>query len=154
METTSESQLIELAEQIKNSYSLAQIAKLIRLIEPTPSTGEMSSDDFENMMNLLDATSIRRGYSSKSRDAARLYFVMGAEVSEVAAETGLTVQSVNQLILRIRRRMEDMPPGWNAVTAAFPAGVAKQVKSLASELWSAHQSGKILDHTFNIVMTK
>ncbi|RBB96765.1 hypothetical protein C3E97_030025 [Pseudomonas sp. MWU12-2115] len=154
MDTTNGSPLIALAEKIKESYSIAEIAQLIRLIEPTPKTRLMSSDDFENLMDLLDATSTRRSYSPKSRDAARLFFVMGANVSEISAETGLTIQAVNQLIIRIRRRMEDMPAGWVSVSAVFPKEVAKQVKLLANELWSAHKSGKALDHSFNIVLTK
>lgn len=151
MDTGIDSQLHALATQLKKSYSAADLAKLVRLIEPTPATGEMSSDDFENMMNLLDATSSRRTYSPKSREAAKLFFVMGANQSEVSEATGLTIQGVNQLILRIRSRMTDLPAGWVSITVGLPTGVAKQVKSLARELLLAHQTGELPSQRFNIV---
>lgn len=150
--STTDEQLNSLADQLKATYAPDQLAKLIRLIEPTPSTGAMSSDDFENMMNLLDATSSRRGYSSKSREAARLVLVMGANDSEASAETGLTIQAVNQLMKRIRSRMTDMPKGWIKITVGLPTGVAKQVKSLSEKLLSAHQEGCALDGIYRITL--
>lgn len=138
---SSDDRLFALAKKIKGSYTPAEIARLILLIEPTPSTGEMSSDEFENMMNYLDATSTRRGYSEKSREAARLIFVMGANEQEAAADTGLSQQTINQLKHRIRRRMESMPAGWVSVTTWLPEDVAKRVKFMSGELLSAHKSG-------------
>lgn len=139
--TTKDDQLLTLAAHIKSSYPPAEIARLIRLIEPTPSTGEMSSDDFENLMNQLDAMS-RRGFSPKSREAARLIMVMGASEAETVVETGLTQQAVNKLMHRIRRRMEELPAGWVQIATWFPAGVAEQILTLAEALRTAQQSGE------------
>jgi len=105
---SSEDKLARLAEHIKGDCTPGEIARLIRLIEPTPVTGEMSSDEFEIMMNALDAASTRRGYSPKSREIARLIFVMGANQNEAALQTGLSPQAVNQLIQRIRRRVKEI----------------------------------------------
>jgi len=58
-----EDRLLKMAAKIKETYQPAEIAQLVRLIEPTPSTGEMSAEDFERLMQELDATSTRRGYS-------------------------------------------------------------------------------------------
>jgi len=151
-----EKKLLALAEKIKDTYTPGEIARLIRLIEPAPTTGEMSADQFENMMNMLDATSTRRGYSSKSREAARLVFVMGANEIEAAADSGLTQQAVNKLIQRIRRRMENVPSGWVSMTAWFPDSMANQIKVIADKLLLEHQSGKKLDadQSYNIVVAK
>lgn len=154
MDSKTESKLVDLAQQIKDSYSPAEIAKLVRLIEPTPSTGEMSSDDFEKMMNLLDETSTRRKFSEKSREAARLVFVMGANSPEAANQTGLKVQGVDQLIRRIRGRLAAVPNGWIPVTAWFPADVAGQVKDLAKTLIAVHQSGDELVSSYSITLSQ
>lgn len=152
MDFKTESNLIELAQQIKNSYSKAEIAKLIRLIEPTPSTGEMSSDQFENVMRFLDETSTRRKFSEKSREAARLVFVMGANSPEAAKQTGLKVQGVDQLIRRIRGRLAAVPSGWIPVTEWLPVEVATQVKDLARTLIAGHKAGEELVTSYHITL--
>ncbi|HDQ4405497.1 TPA: hypothetical protein P8734_005695 [Pseudomonas aeruginosa] len=142
---------MKMAAQIKEKYQPGEIAQLIRLIEPTPSTGEMSAEEFERLMKELEAKSTRRGYSEKSIEAARLVLVMGASVAEAATETNQTRQSVNQLMVRIRRRMESLPQGWVQVSDWFPADVAKQLVKVAESLKAAHAAGKPLDtKTFTI----
>ena len=61
-----------MAAQIKVAYSPGEIAQLVRLISPTPSTGEMSAEEFERVMKVLVANNKRRPYSAKSITAARL----------------------------------------------------------------------------------
>lgn len=149
--TKNEDRLMKMAAQIKEKYQPGEIAQLIRLIEPTPSTGEMSAEEFERLMKELEAKSTRRGYSEKSIEAARLVLVMGASVAEAATETNQTRQSVNQLMVRIRRRMESLPQGWVQVSDWFPADVAKQLVKVAESLKAAHAAGKPLDtKTFTI----
>lgn len=132
---------MELATTIKNTYSPAQIAQLVRLIAPAPVTGEMSAEDFERLMKDLAAKNSRRGYSPKSLEAARLVLVMGANAAEAAKETNQTRQSVNQLMLRIRRRMQDLPQAWTQVNAWFPSDVAKQLEALSTDLRAAQAEG-------------
>lgn len=147
-----EKKLMKMAETIKQTYEPAQIAQLVRLISPTPSTGEMSPEEFERLIKELEAKTNRRGYSEKSVEAARLVLVMGASKAEAAEETGLTRQSVNQLMVRIRRRMESLPQGWVKVTDWFPADVAKQLAKIAESLKTLQASGKTMDAKFTITI--
>lgn len=132
---------MKMAAKIKETFQPGEIAQLIRLIAPTPSTGEMSPEEFERLMKDLEAKSSRRGYSEKSVEAARLVLVMGASVAEAAAETNLSRQSVNQLMLRIRRRMASLPQGWVQVTDWFPVEVARQITGVAESLKASHAAG-------------
>lgn len=123
--------------------------------EPAPRTGEMSAEEFEQLMDRLDALSTRRGYSEKSRAAARLVMVSGASESQAAAQTELSSQSVNQLMKRIRRRMESLPKGWVQVKGWFPADVAKQLEVLSDQLQAALKAGEPLEIShFSIDLSK
>ena len=136
---------MKMAATIKETFQPAEIAQLVRLIGATPSTAEMSPEEFERLMKELEAQSNRRGDSEKSIEAARLVLVMGASIAEAAVETNLSRQSVNQLMQRIRRRIESLPQGWVKVTDWFPAEVAKQLEKIAESLKALHASGKPLD---------
>ena len=140
-----EERLMKMAAKIKETYEPAEIAQLVRLIGATPSTGEMSPEEFERLMKELEAKSNRRGYTEKSIEAARLVLVMGASIAEAAADTDLSRQAVNQLMQRIRRRMESLPQGWVQVTDWFPVEVAKQLAKVAETLKASHAAGKPLD---------
>lgn len=140
-----EDRLMKMAAKIKETYQPAEIAQLVRLIGATPSTGEMSPEEFERLMKELEAKSTRRGYSEKSIEAARLVLVMGASIAEAAADTEQSRQSVNQLMQRIRRRMESLPQGWVQVTDWYPVEVAKQLAKIAETLKASHAAGKPLD---------
>jgi len=140
-----EDRLMKMAAKIKETYEPAEIAQLVRLIGATPSTGEMSPEEFERLMKELEAKSNRRGYTEKSIEAARLVLVMGASIAEAAADTDLSRQAVNQLMQRIRRRMESLPQGWVQVTDWFPVEVAKQLAKVAETLKASHAAGKPLD---------
>ncbi|MDX9668607.1 TrfB-related DNA-binding protein [Pseudomonas sp. P5_152] len=149
--SSNEDKLVNMAAKIKEAFEPAEIAQLVRLIGPTPSTGEMSPEEFERLMTELQAKSTRRGFSDKSIQAARLVLVMGASIPEAAADTNLTRQAVNQLMQRIRRRMESLPDGWVRVTDWFPVEVAKQLEDIAETLKAAHGAGDVLDgQTFKI----
>lgn len=145
-----EDRLMKMAAKIKETYEPAEIAQLVRLIGATPSTGEMSPEEFERLMKELEAKSNRRGYTEKSIEAARLVLVMGASIAEAAADTELSRQAVNQLMQRIRRRMESLPQGWVQLTDWFPVEVAKQLAKIAETLKAAHAAGKPLDQSFTI----
>ncbi|VVP61631.1 hypothetical protein PS874_06313 [Pseudomonas fluorescens] len=145
-----EDRLMKMAAKIKETYEPAEIAQLVRLIGATPSTGEMSPEEFERLMKELEAKSNRRGYTEKSIEAARLVLVMGASIAEAAADTELSRQAVNQLMQRIRRRMESLPQGWVQVTDWFPVEVAKQLAKIAETLKAEHAAGKPLDESFTI----
>lgn len=142
---SNEEKLFEMAATIKETFQPGEIAQLIRLIGATPSTGEMSPVEFERLIQELESKSNRRGYSEKSIEAARLVLVMGAGIAEAAAETGLTRQSVNQLMQRIRRRMESLPQGWKQVTEWLPEGVAKQIENIAVSLKASAAAGNPLE---------
>lgn len=120
-----------------------------------PRAGVMSAEDFELLMDRLNALSIRRVYSDKSRHAARLVMVDGASETKAAAEVGLNSRAVNQLMKRIRRRMELLPAGWVQVKGWFPVEVAKQLDALSELLQEAQKSGTPLNMTsFEIILPK
>ena len=147
--------LFKAAAEIKKNFQPGEIAQLIRLIAATPTTGEMSSEQFERLIQDLEAKNNRRGFSEKSIEAARLVLVMGASISEAAADTALTRQSVNQLMQRIRRRMESLPEGWKQVTEWFPADVAKQIEDIAELLKTSNATDNQLDaQTFTISLSR
>lgn len=81
---------------------------LKRSREPKVSLGKMSPECFQRVMDCLDSRRGGRGYSDRSREAARLILVVGVSITEAASRIGTTRQSVNQLMLRIRRRMESI----------------------------------------------
>jgi transposase-like protein len=137
--------LQEMASQIKESLTPAEIAQLIRLIAPTPTTGEMSSAEFEELMRDLNDKSTRRGYSETSLTAARLVLVMGATVAEAASETGVSRQAIHQLLKRIRRRMESLPKDWVPVSTWLPEYIAKQLEDIVESLKASHASGELLE---------
>lgn len=142
-----------MAAQIKVAYSPGEIAQLVRLISPTPSTGEMSAEEFERVMKVLVAHNKRRPYSAKSITAARLVLVMGATISEAAAEVGLNRQNVSVLMKRIRGHMESSPKGWVKVGEWFPGEVATQLGEISESLKELHAAGKPLDGlTFTITL--
>jgi transposase-like protein len=126
-----------LAAKITQSYSNAQIARLIRMISPVSPCALMAADEFERVMNVLAGRNRRRAFSDRSISAARLVLVMGASVSEAASETGLTRQVVHRLMARIRARMEDLPADWVKVETWLPSAAAGEVLALAESLRSA-----------------
>ena len=142
-----------MAAQIKVAHSPGEIAQLVRLISPTPSTGEMSAEEFERVMKVLVAHNKRRPYSAKSITAARLVLVMGATISEAAAEVGLNRQNVSVLMKRIRGHMESLPKGWVKVGEWYPGEVATQLGEISESLKELHAAGKPLDGlTFTITL--
>ncbi|AOE82489.1 hypothetical protein A7318_27995 (plasmid) [Pseudomonas lurida] len=147
-------QLLAMATKIKESYTPSEIAQLVRLISPTPNTGELSAEEFERVMQVLGSQNNRRPYSSKSVIAARLVLVMGASPSEAAKESGLARQNVSELMLRIRKRMESLPQGWVKVSEWFPGEVAKQIGHISEALKDHHSAGKPLNElSFTIKLT-
>lgn len=147
--------LLALAAEIQEGYAPADIAQLVRLISPTPSTGEMSAESFEQVMAVLVGQNNRRPYSDKSITAARLVLVMGASIAEAAGETGLSRQVVNRLMLRLRSRMESLPTGWVKVSEWLPADVAKQLRDISALLKGLRAAGKPLDAlSYTITLTK
>lgn len=126
--------VLSIAAYINETCEPAEIARLVRMLEPTHPAAEMSAEDFEWFMQELDASSTRRGYSEKSIEAARLVLVKGASITEAAAETNQTRQAVSQLMTRIRRRVEALPKGWVKVDQWLPAEVAAQVESIAEQM--------------------
>lgn len=149
-----EDRLMKMAAKIKETFEPAEIAQLVRLISPTPTTGEMSPEEFERLMQELEAKNNRRGYSPKSIEAARLVLVMGASIAEAAADTELSRQSVNQLMVRIRRRMESLPQGWVQITDWFPSEVAKQLEKMAESMKALRATGQPQDtaQTYTITL--
>ena len=150
-----EGKLLALAAELKDAYAPTDIAKLIRLISPTPSTGQMSAESFEQVLAVLVGQNNRRPYSDKSITAVRLVLVMGASIAEAAGETGLSRQVVNRLMLRIRSRMESLPVGWVKVSEWLPAEVAKQLRDISALLKGLHAAGKPLDAlSYTLTLTK
>lgn len=152
-QSRNEDLILKVAAYIKKKYQPAEIAQLISLLEPTrpPQTAEMSAEDFEQLMQELDATSTRRGYSEKSIEAARLVLVKGASVTEAAAETNQTRQSVSQLMIRIRRRIKALPKVRVKVEKWLPPDVARQVEEMAEQM-KAMPRGKTKKFTITFRM--
>lgn len=133
-------QLQAMANDIKNALRPGEIAQLIRLIGPTPSTGEMTAAEFESLVKKLKAKSTRRGYSDTSIAAARLVMVMGATKTEAADELGMTRAGVGQAIKRIRRQVEDIPKDWVPVSTWLPVGIAEQLEGIEAALMDGNAS--------------
>lgn len=146
--------LLALATEIQEGYAPADIAKLIRLISPTPSTGQMNAESFEQVMAVLVGQNNRRPYSDKSITAARLVLVMGASIAEAAGETGLSRQVVNRLMLRLRSRMESLPAGWVKVSEWLPDEVAKQLRDISALLKSLHADKPLDALSYTLTLTK
>jgi len=136
----SDLELHDEANRILASYSPGQVAKLIRLISPGSHHGLMSPEAFERVMTMMGGQSRGRGFSQRSRHAARLVLVMGASIAEAAADAGLARQVVHRLMSRIRARMEALPADWQRVEVWLPATEAKQVMELATALRYAGDS--------------
>jgi len=146
--------LLALATEIQEGYAPADIARLIRLISPTPSTGQMNAESFEQVMAVLVGQNNRRPYSDKSITAARLVLVMGASIAEAAGETGLSRQVVNRLMLRLRSRMESLPAGWVKVSEWLPGEVAKQLRDISALLKSLHADKPLDELSYTHTLTK
>lgn len=142
--SNNDEQLLEIATKLKEAYQPAEIAQLVRMLSPTPNTGEMTVEGFERVMMAI-TQSKGRTYSDKSITAVRLVLVMGASISEAAEEVGLTRQVVSRLILRIRARMESLPQDWVKTCEWFPVEVAKQLVGLSESLKELQTSGSPAD---------
>lgn len=151
---SNEENVLAMAAQIKETFTPGEIAKLMRLIGPTPKTGDMSAEEFERVMTIL-ASQTNRPYSEKSMIAARLVLVMGAGISEAAKEAGLARQNVSELMTRIRARIELLPHDWVKVSEWFPGGVATQLGNIAQSLRELHAADQPLDGlTFTITLAE
>lgn len=133
-EGVTQEELKAMADNIRRALRPGEITQLVRLIGPTPNTGEMSADEFEDLVERLKAKGTRRGYSDTSIAAARLVFVMGATMAEAAAELGVTRAAVGQSIQRMRRQMDEVPKGWVPVSLWLPEAIAGQLESIAASL--------------------
>lgn len=142
-----------LATEITNSYSPSQIAQLMRLIEPAPVSALMSNEEFEQLMEVLAGKNTRRPFSENSVAAARLVFVKGASVAEAAVELGLSRQVIHRLIVRLRRRMEELPADWVKITEWYPGAVADQLRDLSASLRAAQASGQYDLQSFTITVS-
>lgn len=132
-----ETELSELATQIIQNYTKAQIAQLIRIIGPVSPCAQMDADEFERVMAVLAGQNRRRPFSDRSMRAARLVLVMGASISEAAVETGLARQVVHRLMDRIRSRLAGLPADWVKVEAWLPPAAARDALALSQSLRSA-----------------
>jgi transposase-like protein len=126
------------ALHLRNQFSPAQLAQLVRLIGPVPDTGLMSAEKFERVMDLMAGQQRRRGFSERSIRAARLVLVMGASVAEAAQEVGLARQVVHRLMGRIRERLQALPADWIKVDTWLPPAEAQQVIELAAQLLATY----------------
>lgn len=142
-----------LAAEITNSYSPNQIAQLMRLIEPAPANALMSNEEFEQLMEVLAGKNTRRPFSENSVAAARLVFVKGASVAEAAAELDLSRQVIHRLIVRLRRRMEELPADWVKLTEWYPGAVADQLRDMSASLKAAQASGQHDLQSFTITVS-
>lgn len=132
--------LEELARHILRSYTASQIGQLMRMIAPVSPCALMGADEFERVMVILRGQSGHRAFSDRSVAAARLVLVMGASVSEAAAEIGLSRQAVHSLMTRIRSRLEGLPADWVRVEAWLPPAAADEIIQRAQSLRTAHAS--------------
>lgn len=135
-----ENDVLKAVDFIKKTFNPSQIKQLIRLLEPTSPAGEMSAEEFESVLEMLEENHTGRWYSNKSIEAARLVLVMGASISEAAADTEQSRQSVSQLMQRIKNRIDsipddiNVPDDWVKVEQWLPPEVAVQFNNLSEEL--------------------
>lgn len=134
MDSDDKKSILDAANLIKKNFKPQQIAQLIRLLEPTSPAGEMSAEVFESVFEMLKETHTGRWYSDRSIEAARLVLVMGASISEAAAETEQSRQSVSQLMQRIKKRIEAVPAGWVKFEHWLPPKIAAQLEAITKEL--------------------
>lgn len=135
----SDDKVLKMAEKIKTTLAPTEQARLAALIAPTAPTARMSAEAFAELMENMDS-GVGRGFSQKSIEAARQYYVMGANQSEAAEAAGLTRQAVFKLIQRIERNRADAPAGWTQVAAWWPPELAQVLGALADRVRSASDS--------------
>lgn len=140
MDNDEEVSVLDTANLIKKRFKPLQVAQLVRLLEPTSPAGEMSAEEFESVLEMLKETGTGRWYSGRSIEAARLVLVMGASISEAAADTEQSRQSVSQLMQRIKNRIDsipddiNVPDDWVKVEQWLPPEVALQFNNLSKAL--------------------
>lgn len=91
--------------QLVERYSKAELAQIARLISPTPTTGEMKAEEFEEFRAYVLARQIgKRGrpITEEAMDTAREVMVMGASASEVALNQNKSRAAVSAMLSRIR----------------------------------------------------
>ena len=123
------------ALQIRQTFSPAQVAQLIRLISPAAQCALMSPHAFERVVAFMSCSSGHRAYSARSLQAARLVLVMGASVAEAAADAGLSRQVVHRLMARIKARLDTSLEHLNSIdgsacvaTAAAATGPTESIE--------------------------
>ncbi|MEE5177073.1 TrfB-related DNA-binding protein [Pseudomonas alliivorans] len=134
MKESSEIRIANMSALIKTSFTPGEIARLILLIQPTPSTGQMTPEEFENLMRVIEASKGTRMFTEKSISAARLILVMGATPNEAAAELGMTVQAVSQALKRVMLKAAEQPKGWTIVNEYLPAELSSAVREIGKVL--------------------
>ncbi|MGN9498515.1 TrfB-related DNA-binding protein [Pseudomonas syringae pv. aptata] len=134
MKESSEIRIANMSALIKTSLTPGEIARLILLIQPVPSTGLMTPVEFEDLMRAIEASKGTRMFTEKSVSAARMCLVMGASAKETAAELGMTVQAVSQVLKRIKLKAGEQPQGWTIVNEFLPADLASAVRDIGKVL--------------------
>jgi len=130
---------------LRASLPPAELAQLARLIQPTATTGKLTPEAFEELMQTLQAKNGGRPYTSNSIEAARLVLVMGAKVTEAARELGMSKQSVYQLMERIRRRLDVAPEGWMQCQSWFPPELIPHLDKCSQVLKDNQADGRASD---------
>ncbi len=134
MKESSEIRLANMAALIKTSLTPGEIARLILIVQPVPSTGQMTPEEFDDLMRAIEASKGTRMFTEKSVSAARLILVMGATPIEAAKELGMTKQAVGQALKRIKLKAAEQPKGWSIVNEYLPAELASAVREIGKSL--------------------
>ncbi|WP_164359441.1 TrfB-related DNA-binding protein [Pseudomonas viridiflava] len=134
MKESSEVRIANMSARIKTSLTPGEIARLILLIQPVPSTGQMTAEAFDDLMRAIEASKGTRMFAEKSISAAKLILVMGATPNEAAAELGMTVQAVGQALKRIKQKAAEQPKGWTIINEYLPADLATAVREIGKVL--------------------
>lgn len=143
MSSKSEEKILKMAEKIKQTLDPGEQARLSALIAPEAPTARMSAEAFADLLESMN-TGRGRGFSEKSLEAARQYYVMGANESEAAKASGLTRQAVNALLQRIERHRATAPAGWVQVGGWWPPELAQQLNRLADLVRDRQAKGQPL----------
>lgn len=69
---------------------------------------------------------------------------MGASIAEAAEKVGLARQVVHRLMVRIRRRMADVPSDWVKISEWYSRDIAEQLTTLAESLKALQAAGSPL----------
>lgn len=129
----------DLASKLKAALSIEEIGYLLRLLSPTQTPGEMTAQEFDDMIRRAHHRD-GRPHNQTSIDAARLVLVMGASQTEAASEIGISRQQLNNTLSRLRKFSQSVPAEWKSISIHLPESIAFALQVEQKEWLKNHSS--------------